>query len=394
MFWLSEQGTRLSQPQSQSFLKWPYSQAKLVVKPWVDIPPIAGGRSLTREIGPSGKLWRGQAANSSGVVLTNINASGYPLAIVGSVLVRNNSTNNVITTWGNISDGNRIQIDVNAGTFRAIQVGSATVSISVAVAQNSVINFVYVIRSATDRSLWINGRLIGKSATSSTTSAFDRAAILMGVNNASPTGTQEIDGDCFLLSYLNIRLEDFEARMLSADPWRMFEQSHKIWYPTITSSSSLYFQSLSSSVVLTSVISKSTNRLFISSSTLSSGVNKFTNKTTFPSQITTSSSLTEGAGISYSTSGSITISGIVNKSATFVRSYASQIILNGGLVKSIRKVLTGSISLSGRALKGLYKFISGSISLSGILTSFKFTPVPGGMLERGMRFMRRFIGRR
>lgn len=110
--------------------------------------------------------------------------------------------------------------------------------------------------------------------------------------------------------------------------------------------------------------------------------------------ITPASSVSSGGTLAQSVSGSITISGVLTDAVNYVRSYASSITLTGGLVNAISKMLSGTISLTGSVYKGMYVALSGAITALGSLSTFKFTPTIGERVNRGMRFLRRFIGRR
>lgn len=126
---------------------------------------------------------------------------------------------------------------------------------------------------------------------------------------------------------------------------------------------------------------------------------KHTTTSTKVGSITTASNLVGGgAGVTFNqnTSGSITLTSILTDAVTFVRSWSSQIMLSGAIAKPVSKLLSGVITLTGAVSKLITKakFIA-SLTLSGIATGFGFTPSPGGgALSRGIRFMRKFIGRR
>lgn len=159
------------------------------------------------------------------------------------------------------------------------------------------------------------------------------------------------------------------------------------------SSGNNYNQSISGSVTSSGVIARLINRTLAGTSTGSGSVNKQTS-TTMASSITPSSDLAGSGSLAQSVSGSITVSGVLSNAATYVRSYASSITLSGGLVNAISKMLSGTIILTGNVYKGMSLLLSGTITALGNLTAFKFTPTIGERVNRGMRFLRRFIGRR
>ena len=112
--------------------------------------------------------------------------------------------------------------------------------------------------------------------------------------------------------------------------------------------------------------------------------------------VTTSAGPVTGGIFAQSASGSITLSSVLTDAVTFVRSYGSSITLSGTLAKPVYKLLTGSIALVGSVFKLVTKVaFTASMTLTGALSAFSFTPgVGGGVLGRGLRFMRKFIGRR
>lgn len=177
----------------------------------------------------AGMAWVG---NGSGSQRITSNVSGYPLTVIGSVVARDVTTNRVFTTVGAVAGAsNRIQIDVNAGTLRAIAVGSTTQTQTVTVAINQVLNYVFVCDSATSRRLYLNGRLVSTNTTSCTFSdTFTTIAINCGANATFPNGSQFIDGDTALNVVAQVALSDAKARELSLNPWGMFEATpRRLW---------------------------------------------------------------------------------------------------------------------------------------------------------------------
>lgn len=161
----------------------------------------------------------------------------------------------------------------------------------------------------------------------------------------------------------------------------------------VSGGGSSYFQTNTGSVTGTGSISKLTQRNITGSSTFSNILNKHTTRIILGS-MSSSGDPNPTSGISQSISGSVSVSGSILTQVLFVRSYNSIIQPTGGLVKAIDKLLSGVLTLTGSAYKGLFKFISGTFTLSGTVNGLKFTPTTGRIIDRGMRFMRKFIGRR
>lgn len=131
---------------------------------------------------------------------------------------------------------------------------------------------------------------------------------------------------------------------------------------------------------------------------------------------TQSGSLVANVSLSQSFSGVVTMSGALLTAATYVRSYASQIISSGSLNAAFSGIylqaLAGTITAVGAVSKNVSRFIGRSVTLTntlykditrtlsstltgvGSVSGFQFVPTVGGLVNRGMRFMRRFIGRR
>lgn len=163
---------------------------------------------------------------------TGIAASGYPYCFVGLARFANVTTNNVLSSIGAITTAsNRVQIDVNAGNLRFINVGSSTQTAQVAAAVNTWYGIVATGRSATDRALFVNGQRVSTSTTSSTFSAAWTGVVFgANANNSIPTGGQFINARAGLLAWLPAFVTDDEAATLSNNPWALFEPQ-RIWVP-------------------------------------------------------------------------------------------------------------------------------------------------------------------
>ncbi|CAB4139617.1 hypothetical protein UFOVP336_66 [uncultured Caudovirales phage] len=174
-----------------------------------------------------------------------------------------------------------------------------------------------------------------------------------------------------------------------------------------------YNQSLSATLTLSGTVSRVVNKVVSGVVTTSSTLLKNISKgvvgaltatgtlikntaTRIAGSITTSAGPVTGGIFAQSASGSITLSSVLTDAVTFVRSYGSSITLSGTLAKPVYKLLTGSIALVGSVFKLVTKVaFTASMTLTGALSAFSFTPgVGGGVLGRGLRFMRKFIGRR
>lgn len=180
---------------------------------------------------------------------------------------------------------------------------------------------------------------------------------------------------------------------------------------TTSSGGTQYNQSISGSLSLAGALIRQISRLTVGATTLVGSLVKQTNARR-TSSITTSSILNRetykryagsitlsgapnpSTGLAQTTSGSLTLSGVVQRAATYLRFYASSITTVGGLVRSTSKRVGGTLSLAGSAFKGMFVALTASITAFGAATGFKFTPTVGGVFQRGIRFIRRFVGRR
>lgn len=149
------------------------------------------------------------------------------------------------------------------------------------------------------------------------------------------------------------------------------------WVQITAAGGTTYNQSVSGSLTTTSTLIRDISKGFASSITLSAGP-------------------VTGGQFAQSASGSITLTSSIADAITFVRAYSSSISLSGSLAKPVMKILTGSLTLSGALVKNIIKgTFSSLITIASSLSSFKVTPAPsGGVLTRGIRFMRKFLGRR
>lgn len=183
----------------------------------------------------AGMAWVGNGSSSQRITSA---VNGYPFTVIGSVVARDVTTNRVFTTVGAVAGtSHRVQIDVNAGTLRAIAVGSSTQTQTVSVAINQVLNFVFVGDSATSRRLYLNGRLVSTNTTSCTFSdTFTTIAINCGANATFPNGSQFIDGDTALNVVAQVALSDARARELSTNPWAMFQAPPRMLWLEATAS--------------------------------------------------------------------------------------------------------------------------------------------------------------
>jgi hypothetical protein len=146
--------------------------------------------------------------------------------------------------------------------------------------------------------------------------------------------------------------------------------------------------------LLSGNIFRITSKTLLASSTISASVGKFTSKGSFAGSIVATGVVMVGGTLSFTATGSITMTSILSDAVTYVRAYGSTITLSGNPFRLIAKSVGGVLALTGDAYKRMFVFIQSSISALGALATFKFTPGPGSILARGMRFMRKFIGRR
>ena len=423
MIWLSQQGTRSSQPQGFTRLRpeiaaltpgvFLGSQPSNLVgntRTLLTTPNVAKTNSpLGPVFGGNGTnaiaytTWRGINANTNPAVTFLVvvrNKGGSQQAFAGFGASTGSAGNTLFRLIQGVDSANTIRVqaqDSNGNTslnrdFPVFGFANGQFHAIVVTIQYGGPN--------TGATCYANGRLVGSIPADWTgtpvSTNFNFLNVCGAVRGGAPVGFANVDVALFVPIIGKVMPEAWclRASTLSGAFAEVFEGPTQIWTPILTAGGNLFLQSLSSSITAAGGISKLTDKKVFAVTPISGSINRFTNKTPLVGQISTSSNLSEGAGISYSTSGSITTTGSIRTAATFVRNYASQIVLTGGLVKSISKLLTGSISLTGSAFKGLYKLITGIISLSGSVSSFKFTPAPGGLINRGMRFMRRFIGRR
>lgn len=172
-------------------------------------------------------------------------------------------------------------------------------------------------------------------------------------------------------------------------------------------------QSVSGSLTLSSTLLKNTLFNVVGSITSAGSITKLTSfnttgscltnsalvkytSTSMNGSITTSAGPVTGGSFNQSAAGSITLTSVLTDAVTFVRTYGSIVTLSGVLAKPVYKLLVGSIALTATLLKHTIKAtFTAALNLSSVLSAFSFTPGPGGgAVGRGLRFLRRFIGRR
>lgn len=173
-----------------------------------------------------GLSFGGSPANLYGIS-TESKVSGYPFTCVLKFVARNTSTNTVLLSVGSIAgSGHRLQLDVNAGSFRSIAVGSTNIVDSVPIATGVLYTVVYVGESATNRKLYVNGTLVSSSTTSVTFSdAFTKIGVDVGFNQVYPTGVSHSDSDISLAYVTQSVLPN--AASISANPWQIFADNKK-----------------------------------------------------------------------------------------------------------------------------------------------------------------------
>ena len=201
----------------------------------------------------------------------------------------------------------------------------------------------------------------------------------------------------------------WQLNLQSTDKIRVYNVSATVG----VSSGTTYFQNIAGSLSIQGQISRLvgkslagnatllsgnifriTSKTLLASSTISASVGKFTSKGSFAGSIVATGVVMVGGTLSFTATGSITMTSILSDAVTYVRAYGSTITLSGNPFRLIAKSVGGVLALTGDAYKRMFVFIQSSISALGALATFKFTPGPGSILARGMRFMRKFIGRR
>lgn len=252
-----------------------------------------------------------------------------------------------------------------------------------------------VRRIGSAHSVYINGRLAGSGSNAS--SPASNTGILPAIGAQAGSGAEQGSGvlsgtrRVALVARTGRGLSDGACRALSANPWQLFEpQTRSMSWATGTA----YMQSVLGSLTLSGLISRRTNKLAVGSTTTSGAITRHTS-TREQGSITTSAGPVVGGNFAQSASGSITLSSVLTDAVTFVRSYGSVINLSGALAKPVSKILRGTIALVGSVFKLVTKAtFTASMTIAGALSAFSFTPGGGGVLGRGLRFMRKFIGRR
>jgi hypothetical protein len=92
--------------------------------------------------------------------------------------------------------------------------------------------------------------------------------------------------------------------------------------------------------------------------------------------------------------GVFTSSGILTDAVTYSRVYSSTLAMAGTLVKRVFKNVGGILQTLGNVYKQMYVRITGVVTFSGSASGFPFTPSVSSFVTKGIRFMRKFIGRR
>ena len=222
-------------------------------------------------------------------------------------------------------------------------------------------------------------------------------------------GTPNVDVALFRVWDRGLSLDEV-SKLAAASPFEFYE-SRRIWTPSSASSGNSYTFSVNGVLTPTGTLVRQTGKLSTGvvplfgnpikqtnatrtgSTSTTGGVNKLTNKR-YSGSSTTVGNLTPSTGLDQSVNGSITTSGVLTTAATFTRFYDSSITTTGSIVRSVAKRVGGTLSLTGSAFKRMFVALASSIAAFGVATGFKFTPVASGVFQRGMRFIRRFIGRR
>lgn len=157
--------------------------------------------------------------------------NGYPYFFVARAFFNDVATNNVLSSIGALTDFNRVQIDVDAGNLRFINVGSSTQTAQTTVSTNTWYDIVAAGRSATDRALYVNGIALATSTTSSTF-GLNWTGVVFGANaNGSHLqGTQFISADCAVACWFQGWIDDATARQLSKDVLAIYKP-RRIWVP-------------------------------------------------------------------------------------------------------------------------------------------------------------------
>lgn len=286
------------------------------------------------------------------------------------------------------------------------------------------------LRRGTRLELWRDGLLVASTTAGVAVNVLDSSqGIAVGGFAAFPGFNS--DANNYAAYTYNRALTTTEAALLSTKPYAIFDKLKGSFAANLVAGATQYIKDLVSSLSISGAITKSTSKSFGGSLTLAGALaatktfiralggsitaagslSKSTAKNVagsitkvgsvikstakaFTGSTTVSATPVVGMGASANLSGSITLSSVLSDAVTFVRNYGSQIVLSGGMAKAISKLVGGSISMVGNAFKGMYKVLTSSITMSSIVSGFKFTPEEGGALARGLRFMRRFIGRR
>lgn len=261
--------------------------------------------------------------------------------------------------------------------------------------------------------LWRNGQRF----TTSTVANWTNVTAAIARIGARDTGADPFEGALQDMRMWARVLTDPEAEAESriVRAAELYEP-RKLWLPTsVVGGGNNYTTTIVGSLTGSGYILRQTNRLVVGSSTGSNTLNKHTTKTSGGSS-TPSGSGVPNVGASQNTSGSITLVGSLANAVTYVRNYASQIISSGSLSaafsglylqtisgiitaagavsKSVSRLVTGSMTLTSALYRHITRTLSSTITGIGNLSAFKFVPTVGGLVNRGMRFMRRFIGRR
>jgi hypothetical protein len=183
---------------------------------------------------PDGLALIGNGSNVGISSTTEVN--GYPFTCVLRFNARDVSTNKILMTVGAITGGgHRLQLDVSAGTFRAIAVGSNVVSDTFPISSNKWYTVVYVGESSTNRRLYVDGQQVTTASTVSTFSdVWTKAGICVGFNAGYPNGTAWVNADVSLGYAVQAVLPN--ELSISVNPWQLFDPEERlIWIPDAVS---------------------------------------------------------------------------------------------------------------------------------------------------------------
>lgn len=296
----------------------------------------------------------------------------------GGIRVAPSITSNTFSFGARLIDfaaNGQASFSVSYGDFTAQVIGPITHNVSTA-GGRLALGLAWKRNTTDGMRAFINGKVAG-TLTSSNLALFPSS---MGLDVHIASGGTNNQG--YLTAFNAVwerQLSDSEMQLLSDNPWQLFTPELQLWAYEAAAAGNVFNQSLSSSITLSSTVAKQTQ----------------TRKT---GSITTSAGPVVSGNFNQATTGFITLTGALSDAVTYVRAYASSITLVGGLVKPVNKVLRGTITVAGAIVRRITKAtFAASLTLSSTLSSFYFVPGAGGLgnlARRGLRFMRKHIGRR